>query len=48
MVLLMGLITIGDTDSPIFLNMITANAQKIALNNENSSPANGIVVNFTS
>ena len=44
----MGFITIGDTVSPIFLNMMTANAQKIALSNENSSPANGIVVNFTS
>ena len=48
MEIFMGFITIGDTVSPIFLNMMTANAQKIALSNENSSPANGIVVNFTS
>ena len=37
-----GLITIGETRSPIFLKITTANAQNIALSKEKISPMCGI------
>jgi len=43
-ILLIGFITIGETRSPIFLNMIIANAQNMAERSEHISPMYGIAV----
>jgi len=43
-ILFTGLITIGETRSPIFLKMIMANAQNMAERSEHISPMYGIAV----
>ena len=47
-VLFTGFITIGEIRSPIFLKIIIANAQNMALSSEQISPIYGIVVNMAS
>ena len=48
MVFFIGFIIIGETRSPIFLNIIIANAQKMAESNEHISPMYEISVNIAS
>jgi hypothetical protein len=47
-VLFTGFITMGETRSPIFLKMMIANAQNMALSKEQISPRYGVVVNRVS